>query len=78
MDPHSLEKTNSRSVKAYDFYLGGKDSCKGDSGGPLYTWKNGKVKQKFLFLLRKNKLIHSTVGVYYTQSVLIRNAAKSN
>ena len=25
----------------YDYYLGGTDSCGGDSGGGLYTWKNG-------------------------------------
>ena len=24
-----------------DYYLGGEDSCSGDSGGPLYTWIDG-------------------------------------
>ena len=27
----------------YDYYLGGTDSCNGDSGGGLYTWKDGKA-----------------------------------
>jgi len=26
----------------YDYYLGGTDSCRGDSGGGLYYWKNDK------------------------------------
>ena len=26
----------------YNYYIGGTDSCRGDSGGGLYTWKNGK------------------------------------
>ena len=25
----------------YDYYIGGTDSCSGDSGGGLYYWKNG-------------------------------------
>ena len=25
----------------YDYYIGGTDSCSGDSGGGLYTWING-------------------------------------
>jgi hypothetical protein len=24
-----------------DYYISGTDSCNGDSGGPLYTWKDG-------------------------------------
>ena len=25
----------------FDYYIGGTDSCNGDSGGGLYYWKNG-------------------------------------
>nr|ALS04701.1 serine proteinase stubble [Pseudodiaptomus poplesia] len=26
----------------YDYYISGTDSCSGDSGGPMYTWRDGK------------------------------------
>ena len=37
-----LTGTNGKAYP-YDYYLGGTDSCSGDSGGGLYTWKDGKA-----------------------------------
>jgi len=37
-------ETNTMGLKetyGYDYYIGGTDSCSGDSGGGLYTWRHG-------------------------------------
>ena len=57
LDPPNLEKTN-------EFYLGGKDSCKGDSGGPLYTWKNRKAYLIGVVSRGKGCATHNEAGIY--------------
>ena len=46
------------------FQLGGKDSCKGDSGGPLITWKDDQAFLVGVVSRGAGCARHNEAGVY--------------
>lgn len=59
--PHELNET-----EAEEFVLGGTDSCKGDSGGPLFTIDPESNAAVFIGVVSRGKgcAAHNQAGIY--------------
>jgi len=59
-----FEAIGTESQDSGETLYGGKDSCKGDSGGPLFTWVNDRAVLVGVVSRGKGCAAHNQVGIY--------------